>query len=224
MTIFIGLCAFMAGGFGAWHLTRKFQDSRLEGRVHDLESRLRYTQQESAKLKETLAVQRGESSALKNTLQQERTHHANRYLKLGVGFRNALLFTTFGTFFMTSAVVGGLAWFTSSIWNESRVSRVIAEAETSALFYQTKVSELQAALTFKQSELSDLKTRLVDQQVEKEVAVTKLQILLDSLSFQGGVQGFTIDYQKLRDNLKSNIEGQSLPKHFTGMKSAVMQP
>ncbi len=200
------MLGLLAGGAGAWRLVKSSEQARFASRIRELESKIRYSQGETLAFKERLTAARAEMAAAAQTLAEERTHHAAALSTLLASFKKGILALT-AAYFTVGLVFGGTAgWFGASWRLGARQA-----SEKSQLEMNARLAGLQVELLGKQ--LDELRhssgifeLALREEKVARVVAMTKLQILLESVYPQKSGEGFFLDEQKLKKNLRDKIE------------------
>ncbi len=203
------MLGLLAGGAGAWQLVKSSEQTRFASRIRELESKIRFSQGETLALKERLTVVQTQMAVAAQTLSEERTHHAAALSAMTASFKKGILALT-AAYFTVGLVFGGTTgWFGASWRLGARQT-----AEKSRLELDARLAGLQVELLGKQLEelrrssgIFELAMR--EEKTARAVATTKLQILLESVYPEKSGEGFFLDEQKLKKNLRDKIEMES---------------
>ena len=203
------LLGLLAGGAVATWFVSSSEHTHYTSRVKDLESKLRYAQGETVNLKEQLTSVRAQVLVTEKTLMEERLNHTTALSAMTVSFKKGILALT-TAYFTVGLVFGGSAgWFGAS-WRvggnqageKSRLEMGARLAELKSDLLQRQLDQLKESSTF-------FERALREERVARAVALTKLQILLESVIPQKSGEGFSLDEQRLKKNLKDKIEVES---------------
>ena len=203
------MLGLLAGGVGAWRLVKSSEQIRFASRVRELESKIRFSQGETLALNERLTAVQAQMAAAAQTLVDERTHHAAALSAMTASFKKGILVLT-TAYFTVGLVFGGTAGWCGASWRLGARQT----AEKYQLEMDARLAGLQVELLGKQ--LAELRRdsgifeqALREEKVARAVAMTKLQILLESVYPQKSRDGFFLDEQMLKKKLSSKIEPES---------------
>ena len=195
-----------AGAAAAWWLVQSSEQARFGARVRELESKLRYSQGETLGLKEQLTVVRTQMAAAEKTLADARANHAAALSGMAASFKRGLLALT-TAYFTVGLVFGGTAgWFGASWKLGAGQTGEKARLEMEAGLGELKVELLQKQLNRLEQSSDFFERALREERVARAVALTKLQILLESVYPQKSGDGLALDEQRLKKNLKDKLE------------------
>jgi hypothetical protein len=174
--------------------------------VRELESKIRLAQGETFQLREQLSLLKGEVSILQKTLGEERISKQNALATLTESFKRGILAT--GMMALAAGVVvgGGVSWQAATWRVEAKKAADGYEIEMQNRVNSLKVEFMERQITRYEKELDHYRLAWHDEQVAKAVAQTKLEILMSSLAPQKGVEGFVLDYKKMKNGLKENAK------------------
>lgn len=185
------MLGLLAGGAGAWQWVKSSEQIRFASRIRELESKIRYSQGETLALKERLTVVQAQMAAAAQTLAEERSTHAAALSAMTASFKKGLLALT-AAYFTVGLVFGGTAgWFGASWRLGARQT-----AEKSRLEMDARLAGLQVELLGKQLE-------------ELRHSSGIFELALRSVYPQKSGDGFFLDEQKLKKNLRDKIEIES---------------
>lgn len=202
-------CALGAGI--SWWVVRSFEQTRFRSTIQALEAKLRYSLGESSQLKEQITHLQGETVSLRKTLDDERIDKTRAMAQLTESFKKGILMLGTGALCFGLILGGGTSWWTATVQADSKHRMVRTELEIDARLAGLKVDVLEKQIQDLRVTLDRLTNILADERAEKNVASAKLQILLESLSFNKGIEGFGVNYEKLRQNLQTP-EPQTAPQ------------
>ena len=208
------------GALLTWWIVRYVESSKHLSRIHELETQVRFGRGESSELKEQMLGLRHAISSAERTLNEERLDKANVVARMSQSFKKGML--VFGTVYLFSGVLlGGTAsWFWSATQTDSQMTRRVMEKELTMRIAELKAELLGKQMISLENKVNGLESELLEVRVEKTIAQTKLRILLDSLSHERGIQGFVIDYEKMKKNLKKEIKTGKMRGNMLLMGSA----
>lgn len=192
----------------AWWAGKSYDRSQKKSMIRDLESRLRFSQGESLKLKEKVATMKGEVVSLQKNLNDQKLHHAEQLTTLGTSFKKGVL--ALGVcYFAVGITLGGVgAWFSATIQTEAK--NIVEKAQ---LDFDARVA-IEKAEYYKQKasgltkDLKNMEEKFRALSVDKEVLVAKFRILLASMSPNQTLDGFGLDYSRLKKSLKNETRDQ----------------
>ncbi len=208
-TIFWALAAAVAGT-AVWNLAKKMEESRQLSRIRDLESRYRLSQGEALNLKEQMATIRGEMGVLQKSLEQERGDKSAALAAMALSLRKGALVLT-AVYFAVGISMGSVsAWFAATWRAESKTVQANALETMGHELFRIKAELYEKRAEENALELKRLREEIQEERIQKVIALTKMQILLESLSPRKGEEGFSIDYQKLKKNIKNEIKTEPI--------------
>lgn len=212
-TLILFFCLSISA-FAAWKIGRHLEHTRLATRIRDLEAKLRRSAGESLNLKEELNGMRTEVVTLQKSLNEARLSASSTVAVLTGSFRRSLVVMSTAALCSGLGMGGGFAWLYAGERAEKRYLAVQMETELDARLakLQASVSEKQAESWQKQYEAATIENQ--EERVKTAVAETKLRILLNSLSFRPGINGFVVDDKKLRKNLRARVN-ETMPADRT---------
>ena len=213
-TVFL-MIGLLLGGITAWHFVKSMEQTRHLTRIRELESKYRFSQGENTDLKEQMISLRGEVAVLQKNLDEERVSKNTVIAGLTESFKKGVLVMGI-TYFACGISLGGvISWFAASARAEARGLVRTTELELNRQLAVLRAEVLEKQAGEMQKNIDALRLELTDEKVEKTVALTKLRILLQSLSSQKGVEGFVLDYQRLKENLNREIEVKPAQREFS---------
>ena len=207
------MLGLLAGAAAAGWFVKSSEQIRFASRIRDLESKLRYSQGETLNLKEQITTVRAEITVVQKTLTEERAGHTAVLTQMAASFKKGILALA-ATYFAVGLAFGGTTgWFGASWRLGAREAGEKAHLEMDARLAELKVEPLQKQLDQSKESSSFFERALREERVARAVALTKLQILLESVYPQKAGDGLALDEQKLKRNLKDKIETayQDLP-------------
>ncbi len=207
----------------AWWTSGMMERIRQQSRSRELESKLRYAYGETESLKSRIAGLQAEAQALKESLCAERDSQRTAVSNLAYSFRKTVLFLSAGCLAVGLTVGVGAGWGTASARAAARHSGRLAELELTAQLAGYKSAVMEKQVTQLEQELTTARQALLNERVEKEVARTKLRILLDSLSPGKWFDSYFVDQQKLKKNLENQVEKNSAQADLPVFKSPLLQ-
>ena len=206
MSALFTMLGILAGGGAAWYLVKSSEHLRYASRLRELESKFRYVQGETLTLKEQLITAKAQMAAAEKTLLDERTTHTALLSRVTESFKKGILVLT-GAYFSVGLIFGGTAGWFGAGWKigagqaaeRSQYEMDARLANLKAEFLQKQVDQLARSSDF-------FEQTLREERVAKAVAMTKLQILLDSVYPEKSGGRLQLDESRLRKNLKEKIE------------------
>ena len=204
-TAFI-LLGLLACAVLAWKAGQSIEQAKHLSRIRDLESKYRFSQGENSGLKEKLTGLQGEVAVLHKSLEEERDSKNIAIGRMAESFKKGLILAGVVYFAVGISLGGVVSWFATGARAEAKNLVRRTELELGRQLSDLKAEVLEKRVQEMQKTLEALRFELNEERVEKTVAVTKLQILLQSLSVQKGIEGFVLNYHKLRENLNREIE------------------
>ena len=215
--LIIGL---FAGAAGIGWFVKSSQEARFGARVRELESKLRFSHGEILNLKENLTTVRAQAVAAEKTLTEERMQHTTALSMMAASFKRGILALT-AAYFTAGLVFGGSAgWFGASWKLGASEAREKTQFEMDARLAGLKAELLQKQVDRLAQSSDFFEKALREERVVRAVAMTKLQILLESVTPVKGGEGFWVDDQKLKKNLKDKVEVDVSYKDFPIPQSA----
>ena len=207
-------------GFVAWWSGKSLERTQNIARIRELESKARLSQGESSNLKEQLNVLRGEVGALQKSLNEARLAHTSSITQLTHSFKKGLLVLT-TVYFSVGLSLGGVFSWQAATWRiEKRNVSQKAEMELNTRLAQVQTQILEKQADELQKNLEASQKAYQEEREQKTIVMTKLQILLSSLSFEKKVKGFVLNNDKLKKNLRSQVEFASSKQEFPVMASS----
>jgi hypothetical protein len=206
MTIPITFFIVLTGCAVAWWGAKTYERMKHAGRIRDLESKIRLAQGETFQLREQVSLLKGEVSVLHKTITEERVSKQTALTAMTESFKRGML--TVGMMAMAAgiAVGGGVSWQAATWRVEAQKAGLHYETELQNRLNALKVEYLEKQLNRYEKEMDRYRIGWQEEQVEKAVAQTKLEIIMNSLAPQKGIEGFALDYKKMKDSLKQNPE------------------
>ena len=209
----------LAGGSAAWWLAKSSQQMLHASRIRELESKFRYAQGEALTLKEQLSAVRTQMAAAEKTLAEERAGHATALSTMAASFKKGILVLT-TAYFSAGLVFGGTTGWLGASWKlGARETGEKLRLEMDARAAGLKVELLEKQLGQLEQSSSFFERALREERIARAVAITKLQILLESVYPQKSGAGLALDEQKLKKNLKDKIEIETSYQDFPMMHS-----
>lgn len=200
------MLGLLAGGSAAWWLVKSSEQLRYASRIRELESKFRYTQGETLILKEQLAAVRTQMAAAEKTLGEERANHATALSMMAASLKKGILVLT-AAYFSVGLVFGGSTGWLGASWKlGAQETAEKSRLEMDARLAGVKVELLEKQLDQLKQSSTFFERALREERVARAVAMTKLQILLESVYPQKSGGGLALDEQRLKENLKNKIE------------------
>ena len=224
MKEFLLLFGFILGGGMVGWLVRLYEASRFRSHIRDLEARLRYAYSESLQLKEKLVASQGEAAALRTSLGEERLSKNEALARLAATFQKSLLFVCVSVFAIGLTAGGTASWFGASWHTQLQTRMEKTDLEITARLSQLRAELLEKQLLQSQKELDQMRLQLHEESVSKTVALTKLGILLESLSPKNLWEGFELNHRKLKNNLAEETKPQAGLTDYPILKHATFRP
>lgn len=212
MQILYFLSGMLLAGIAVRWGVRHLEQSRYLARIRDLEARLRFASGESAELKKQVAKLEGEAELLKKTFERELDSKEKDLTRLADSFRRSVFWWATCYFLVGLFVGGGAGWLSATARGEARRAMATADLELEARLARLSARNLENEVQSLRAEMADLERNYYEARVQKLVAETKLQILLDSLEPQKGKEGFRIAFTKLDQDLRHSVSDNELEK------------
>ncbi len=204
-------------GFVAWWSGKSLERTQNIARIRELESKTRLAQGESAGLKEQMGTLRSEVTSLQKSLNESRFAHTTSVTQLTQSFKKGLLVLT-TVYFAVGLSLGGVFFWQAATWKiEKRSVSEKGEMELNTRLAQVQAQILEKQVDELQKNLEASRKAYQEEREQKTIVMTKLQILLSSLSFEKRIKGFALDYDKLKKNLKSKVDFSSGTQDFPVM-------
>lgn len=206
MHISIIIGSVVACGMAAWWGTKTYERVKAAARVRELESKIRLAQGETVQLREQLGLLKGELSILQKTLSEERVSKQTALAAISESFKRGVF--AVGTMALAVGVISGgsVSWQAATWRAEAQKAHHNYEADLQNRLNGLKVEFMEKQILRYEKELDQYRGAWHEEQVQKAVAQTKLEIIMTSLAPQKGVEGFALDYKKLKNGLKKNLD------------------
>ena len=205
-TFWIVVTAFAA--MGAWGLAKRLEETRHVSRIKELESKFRFSQGETLNLREQMAALRGEVTLLQKDLERERAGKAAALNEMALSLKKGALVLT-AVYFAVGISLGSVSsWFAATWRAESKTVQVNAMEKMSYELFKIKAELYEKRALENENALEILKKEIQEERIQKVIALTKMQILLESLSPKRGEDGFLLDYQRLKKNIKNEMKAE----------------
>lgn len=189
--------------FGSWSVGRALEKSRQARHLHDLEAKLRIAHTETSGLREQMSVLKGQMLTLQKNLDEERESKASALREMALSFQKQMMAGAICFFAAGGILTGSLSWYVASVRAEAKHA-----VQTTAKTLEYQLASVRMELYEKEmgrleKSLEAAEAALIEDRVEKTVAVTKLKIILESLSREK--TGFELDFQKLERELNKPV-------------------
>lgn len=207
--LFLTMIAALAGA-AVWSITKKTEEARHLSRIRELESRVRLSQGEALGLKEQMATIKGEMAVLQRSLEEERVGKTAALSAMALSLKKGALTLT-AIYFAVGISLGSLSsWFAATWRAEAKMIRTSALETMSHELFKIKAELYEKRALENEQELKRIREEIHEERVQKAIALTKMQILLQSLSPKRGEKGFLLDYQKLKKSVRNEIKAEPI--------------
>jgi hypothetical protein len=197
-------------GAVVWTIAKKTEEARHLSRIRELESRFRLSQGEALNLKEQMATMKGEMAALQRNLEEERVSKSAVINEMALSFRKGALMLT-AVYFAVGISLGSVSsWFAATWRAEAKMIRANAVETVDYELFKIRAELYEKRATENELELKRVREEAREERIQKVIALTKMQVLLESLSPKRGEEGFSIDYQKLKKNIRNEMKAEPI--------------
>lgn len=199
-----------AAGLAVWSLAKKIEEARHLSRIRELESRFRLSQGEALNLKEQMASIKGEMAVLQRNLEEERVSKSAVINEMALSFRKGALTLT-AIYFAVGISIGSVSsWFAATWRAEARMIQTSAIETVNYELFKIKAELYEKRAAENELDLKRAKEEAREERIQKVIALTKMQILLESLSPKRGEEGFLLDYQKLKKSIRNEMKAEPI--------------
>ena len=185
------------GGALIWFLASVLERQKQVFRLNALENKFRFSENRALELQDKLAKVEQDANLLRQTFEEEKSAKDAALLRWHESVRQG---TVIAALCLLAGIFGGgsAAWFLGTLTLEAKNNRRTSELEISTRIAEVKASLFEKQLTQLQSDYTALEKSWFETRVEKTVAETKLQILLDHLVVEKDGRGFALDYKRMK--------------------------
>ncbi len=156
--------------------------------------------------------------SLQKTLSQERLSNKTTVSAMTESFRRGLISTGLITFALAFLAGGGMFWKAAHWKMEAAYLQSQAQTKTENQLNALKVELYEKQMLRMEKDLEIFRKAWFEQQVAKTVAQTKLEIIMNSLSAKKDVEGFRLNYKKMKHGLQDKAQDVLKPEDLLLLK------